>query len=164
MVTIEDTQRKHIRDLHGVLDSVSCEKKYLAWTEAPPFGMFKMFVTNGIVKRSPQVVALDNGKVVGWCDITVLPRLTTKHCGVLGMGVLQAYRHKGIGTKLVHAALEKAKTYGLYRIELEVFEDNLPAIELYKKFGFQVEGRKIGAVIIDDKYINPLMMALLLQV
>ena len=116
-----------------------------------------------MLKRSPQVIALDEGKVVGWCDITVLPRPATKHCGVLGMGILPAYRHKGIGTKLVQAALKKAKAYGLYRIELEVFEDNLPAIELYAKLGFEAEGRKIGAVRIEDKYINALIMALLLQ-
>jgi ribosomal protein S18 acetylase RimI-like enzyme len=163
MIAIEDLQHKHIRDLHRVIDSVSREKKYLAWTEAPPFGVFKAFVTNGMLKRSPQVLALDGGTVVGWCDITVLPRPTTKHCGVLGMGVLPAYRHKGIGTKLVHSALRKAKVYGLYRVELEVFEDNLAAIDLYTKVGFKVEGRKIGAVSIDDKYVNALMMGLLLQ-
>jgi RimJ/RimL family protein N-acetyltransferase len=146
-----------------VIDSVSREKRYLAWTEAPPFGVFKAFVANSMLKRTPQVIALDNGKVVGWCDITALPRPTTKHCGALGMGVLPAYRHKGIGTQLVHAALRKAKVYGLYRVELEVFEDNLSAIELYKKVGFKLEGRKIGAVRIDDKYINALIMALLLQ-
>jgi ribosomal protein S18 acetylase RimI-like enzyme len=163
MITIEDIQRKHIRSLHEVIDTVSREKKFLAWTEAPPFGLFKVFVTNGIVKRNPQVVSLDDGKVVGWCDITALPRPTTKHCGVLGMGVLPAYRHKGIGTRLLHAALKKAKAYGLYRVELEVFEDNLSAIELYKKVGFQVEGRKVGSVRIDDRYVNALMMALLLH-
>ena len=163
MITIEDTQRKHIRGLHEVIDAVSREKKYLAWTEAPPFGVFRVFVTNGLVKRCPQVVALDGGRVVGWCDITVLPRPTTKHCGVLGMGVLAAYRHKGVGTRLVHAALKRARTYGLYRVELEVFEDNLAAIELYKNVGFKAEGRKVAAVRIDDRYVNALMMALLVQ-
>jgi ribosomal protein S18 acetylase RimI-like enzyme len=154
MITIEDISRKHIRAFHKVLDSVSREKKYLAWTEAPPFGTFKALITNCIVNRSPQVLALDNGKVVGWCDITALAWPTTKHCGALGMGVLSAYRHQGIGTRLIDAALKKAKAYGLYRVELEVFEDNLPAIELYKK---------IGAVRIENKYINVLMMALFLR-
>jgi len=163
MITIANLQHKHIRGMYEVIDSVSREKKYLAWTEAPPFGLFKTFVTNGLVKRSPQVIALDNAKVVGWCDITAMPRQTTKHCGVLGMGVLPTYRHKGIGTKLVHAALQKAKAYGLYRVELEVFEDNLAAIELYKKVGFNVEGKKVAAVRIDDRYVDALLMALLLQ-
>jgi len=163
MIVIEDLQRRQTRALYDVIDSVSREKKYLAWTEAPPFGIFKVFVTNGILKRSPQVVALDGSKIVGWCDITALPRPTTKHCGTLGMGVLPGYRHKGIGTKLVHAALRKAKRYGLYRVELEVFEDNLPAIELYKKVGFEIEGKKTASVKIDDRYVNVLMMALLLQ-
>lgn len=163
MIAIEDIQPKHTRALYEVIDTVSREKKYLAWTEAPAFGMFKALVINGILKRSPHVVALDGARVVGWCDITALPRPTTKHCGTLGMGVLPGYRHRGIGTKLIHAALRKAKAHGLYRVELEVFEDNLPAIELYKKVGFTTEGRKIAAVKVDDRYVNALMMALLLE-
>jgi len=163
MTTIADLQHKHIRGMYDVIDSVSREKKYLAWTEAPPFGVFKNFVANGLVKRSPQIIALEDGKVVGWCDITVQPRPTTKHCGVLGMGVLAEYRHKGIGTKLLRAALRKAAAYGLSRVELEVFEDNVAAIELYKRIGFKIEGRKVSAVRIDDRYVDALMMALLLK-
>ncbi len=163
MISVEDLQRRHIRGLYHVIDAVSREKKYLTWTEAPPFRVFKVFVTNGILKRMPHVIALDNGKAIGWCDITPLPRPTTKHSGVLGMGVLPPYRQKGIGTKLLHTALRRARAYGLYRVELEVFEDNQTAIELYRKVGFRVEGKKIAAVKIDDKYVNALMMAILLK-
>ncbi len=163
MITIEDLQPKHIRGMHRVIDLVSREKKYLAWTEAPPFAIFKSFVTNGLVKRTPQVVALDNGAVIGWCDVTALPRPTTKHCGVLGMGVLRDYRHQGIGTKLLNASLQRARVYGLRRVELEVFEDNLTAIEMYTKAGFKVEGRKLEAVRIDDRYVNVFVMAVLLR-
>ncbi len=163
MITIVDLQPKHIRDFYRVLDSVSREKKYLAWTEAPPLRSVKSFVTNGILAGSSQVVALDDGKVVGWCDITPHPRPTTKHCGSLGMGVIPGYRRKGIGTRLIHSALRKAKAHGLYRVELEVFEKNEAAINLYKNIGFKEEGRKMGAAKIDDNYINAVMMALLLK-
>jgi ribosomal protein S18 acetylase RimI-like enzyme len=163
MVTIEDTQRKHIRPLHEVLERVAKEKMYLAWTEAPPFASFKAFVTNNSIRRCPQLVAVDGDRVVGWCDITIMQRQATKHCGVLGMGVLKEYRNKGIGTRLLAAALEKARTYGLFRIELEVFEDNVRAIRLYERIGFKIEGKKIAAVMIDQKSINVLILALLLR-
>ncbi len=154
---------RHVRDFYRVLDSVSREKKYLAWTEAPPFKDVKSFVRNSIVKGNPQVVALDNGKIVGWCDITPHARPTTKHCGSLGMGVIRGYRRKGVGTRLILAALRKAKASGLYRVELEVFEDNLAAIGLYTKIGFKEEGRKVGAIRINNRYINAFMMALLFK-
>jgi len=145
-----------------VLDSVSREKKYLAWTSAPPLQSVKMFVLNSIARGNPQVVALDDGKVVGWCDITRHPRETTCHCGSLGMGLLPAYRGRGIGARLMDKALQSAKEKGLYRVELEVFEDNTPARVLYEKMGFKLEGRKIGAVKIDDRYVNTFIMAILL--
>jgi RimJ/RimL family protein N-acetyltransferase len=163
VITIVDLQHRHIRGMHEVIDSVSREKKYLAWTEAPAFAAFRSFVTNGLVTRSPQVVALENGKVIGWCDITVQSRPTAKHCGVLGMGILPPFRRQGIGTKLVHAALGRAKTYGLFRVELEVFEDNAPAIGLYRKIGFRLEGKKVAAVRIDNRYRDVLVMGLLLR-
>ena len=163
MITIADIQMKHIRGFHTVLDAVSTEKKYLAWTEAPLLRELKAFVANSIAKGNPQIVALADGKVVGWCDITPHSRPTTKHCGSLGMGLVHDHRHKGIGTKLIHSALQRAKTFGLYRVELEVFEENSTAIHLYKKVGFKEEGRKVCAVKIDDHCIDALVMALLLK-
>ena len=163
MITIADIQRKHIRGFHRVLDSVSREKKYLVWTEAPPLREVRRFVTEGILHGNPQIVALDSGRVVGWCDITPHQRQTTWHCAALGMGVVKEYRHAGIGGRLIHAALSKAKALGLQRIELEVFEENLPAIALYKSVGFQIEGRKIDAVRISGRQISVLLMALFLK-
>lgn len=45
------------------------------------------------------------------------------------------------------------------KIELEVFEENTPAIALYKKFGFIEEGRKNRNIKIKDEYKNTLLMA-----
>jgi len=162
-VMIVDLQHRHIRGMYEVIDTVSREKRYLAWTEAPRFRNFRDFVLNALVTKSPQVVALCDGKVIGWCDITVQPRPTTRHCGVLGMGILAAYRRSGIGTRLVHAALKRAKASGLSRVELEVFEDNVPALGLYRKAGFRVEGKKVAAVRIDNNYKDALVMGLLLK-
>ena len=163
MITIEQIRRKHIRGFYAVLDSVSREKKYLAWTSAPSFRSVKEFVLNSIARGNPQVVALDDGRVVGWCDITRHPRDTTRHCGTLGMGLLPAYRGKGIGTRLLHAALQSAKERGLCRVELEVFEDNTAARTLYEKAGFALEGRKVAAVRIDERFITTFVMAILLE-
>ena len=46
----------------------------------------------------------------------------------------------GIGGRLIRQALDAAKAFGLHRVELTVRENNVVAIQLYKKFGFAVEG------------------------
>lgn len=63
----------------------------------------------------------------------------------------------------MRAAIEKARHRGLTRIELTVREHNKPAIALYEKLGFTVEGLHRNAVRIDDEYENHISMALLLN-
>jgi RimJ/RimL family protein N-acetyltransferase len=163
LITITDIQEDHINGFRAALDSVAKEKKYLMWTEAPPLESTREFVLNNIKQGIPQVVALDNRRVIGWCDIIPHPQPATRHVGRLGMGLKNDYRHKGIGTLLMQEALSRAKQYGLERIELEVFESNEAAIKLYKKFHFKLEGKRTAAVKIDGAYINCLMMSLFLD-
>ena len=56
------------------------------------------------------------------------------------MGILPEFRGKGIGSRLVEAALDKAWEFGLEKVELEVYTINEPAIALYRKHGFVEEG------------------------
>jgi RimJ/RimL family protein N-acetyltransferase len=97
------------------------------------------------------------------CDITSLHRPVFAHSGALGIGVLAPFRGQGIGEALMQAAIEKAWHKGLTRIELTVREYNKPAIALYEKLGFKVEGLHQNAVCIDGEYENHISMALLLK-
>lgn len=55
---------------------------------------------------------------------------------ILSIGVLEAYRKKGIGTKLVERALEYLSSYGAKTVKLEVRPDNMPARRIYERMGF----------------------------
>ena len=63
----------------------------------------------------------------------------------------------------MRVAIEKARDRGLTRIELTVREYNKPAISLYEKLGFQVEGLHLNSVRIGDVYENHISMALLFE-
>ena len=162
MISITNIEQKHVTGFHDALDIVAKEKKYLAWIEAPPIDSTQRFVKENIANNIPQVVALDDDKVIGWCDIEPLPRATRKHTGTLGIGILPVYRNKGIGTKLIMATLERARGAGIEKVELEVLHTNVNAIGLYRKIGFQNEGRRLKAVKIDDTYYDCILMALFL--
>jgi ribosomal protein S18 acetylase RimI-like enzyme len=77
------------------------------------------------------------------------------------MGVLKDCRGRGLGKALLEGALAVARERRLERVELDVYASNLTAIRLYKKFGFQIEGRKRRARKIDGKYDDIIVMALL---
>jgi ribosomal protein S18 acetylase RimI-like enzyme len=76
------------------------------------------------------------------------------------MGVHKDFRRRGIGTRLIDEAISRAKEKGLERIELGVFASNAPAIKLYEKMGFVVEGVKKKARKLDGVYDDLVNMAL----
>jgi RimJ/RimL family protein N-acetyltransferase len=63
--------------------------------------------------------------------------------GEIGMAVARDWRGRGVGAALLTAAIEWARGRGLHKLSLGVFSHNTAAIELYRKFGFVEEGRRI---------------------
>jgi putative acetyltransferase len=59
----------------------------------------------------------------------------------LAMFVAAGWRDRGVGSRLVVAAVEAARTSGTHKVALQVWPNNRPAISLYAKFGFVEEGR-----------------------
>ena len=150
-----------IGSFHAALDVVCRERIYLAFLEAPPIESAREFVRDNIAKGQPQLVALEGDHVVGWCDVTPMHRPTMRHCGVLGMALLPAWRGRGLGERLMRQALEAARAFGFSRVELTVRHDNIRAQALYRKVGFEVEGRKRSAVLVDGVFHDLVVMALL---
>ena len=163
VIEIVEVTEEYIERLHAAIDAVARERRFLARTEMPPLDSFKERINHHIQMGSPQSVAVCQGRVIGWCDISLNEKPAFAHCGNLGIGVLPSHRGQGIGTGLMRTILERAKEVRLERVELDVFESNQAAIGLYRKFGFEVEGRKVRAVKIDCRYENLLSMALFLK-
>lgn len=153
----------YIEGYCAALDSVARERQYLAFLEGPPIERARAFVLENLQGQWPHFIALTEGHVVGWCDISSLYRPVFAHSGVLGIGVLAAYRGQGIGEALMRSAIEQAKRIGLTRIELTVREKNRSAIALYEKLGFIVEGLHRNAVRVGKEYENDISMALLFE-
>ena len=59
-------ETKHFEGFHRALDSVSRERQFLAFLEAPPLDETKAFLANGLSSGHSRFVALAEGEVVGW--------------------------------------------------------------------------------------------------
>lgn len=153
---------EHIEGYAAAVDSVARERQYLAFLEGPSLERARAFVRTNLERDLPHFVALVEGRVAGWCDISSMERPIYAHSGVLGMGVVAQYRGNGIGNALLRAVIESARARGLVRVELTVREKNLAALTLYRKVGFRVEGIKHKAVRLDGEYENNILMALML--
>ena len=80
------------------------------------------------------------------------------------MAVRDDWQGRGAGSALLQAAVDFAdKWLNLSRLELDVYTDNQPAIALYKKFGFVIEGTHHRFAYRDGGYVDAYMMARLRQ-
>lgn len=161
IINIAPISEVHAAGFHACLDAVAREKRYLAQYEAPPLERVRSFVRESVAADVSQFVALDGATVVGWCDVFPHWAHAVRRCGTLGMGVLSAYRGKGIGGRLLAACISKARVNGITRITLEVRTDNLPAIKLYERAGFQHEAIKRKALLFDGKHYDAFQMSLI---
>ena len=150
----------HAEGFRACLDAVARENRFLAQTEASPLERIKEFVRESVQSNAAQYVALDGSVVIGWCDVFPGWAAAVRHCGSLGMGVLSAYRGRGIGSQLIASTLAHARQSGITRIELEVRADNINAIRLYERMGFVHEGRKRNGMRFNGVYFDSLAMAL----
>ena len=85
-----------------------------------------------------------------------LRRIT--HRGSLGMSVRKDFNNLGIGSLMMKHVVEQAKEMNKLKLELEVRADNLSAVHLYEKFGFNLEGTVKKGFFVDDKYVDLLIM------
>jgi len=63
---------------------------------------------------------------------------------VMTIGVARDRQGAGIGSVLLGALLERSRDLGARAVLLEVRVDNVPALALYERFGFEREGRRRG--------------------
>ena len=88
----------------------------------------------------PRLVAAVEGMIVGIVNLEI-GEYRRRHTGWIEMAVRDDYQGRGVGAALLTAIIDLAEQWlGLIRLELVVFTDNHPAIALYKRMGFVVEG------------------------
>ena len=160
-LSIEPVAKQHFEGLRRALDTVAREKRFLAFTEAPPeedcWAFYAAIVANGWCQR----VAILDGVVVGRCDVLPVHGQARSHIGTLGIGLIPSARRLGIGEKLMKSAIDAAWATGLTRIELTVRVDNENAKAQYERLGFKVEGLQRRSFRVDGRYADSYSMALL---
>jgi len=161
-VRIVPSEPRHMESFRATLDAVARERRYLIIVEGPPLQRLQKFVADNLQRGGVQFFAVDDQeRVVGWCDVNRHQVEGYRHAGALGIGLLPAYRGRGVGARLALAAIDAARLNGVERIELEVWASNVDAIALYHQLGFVEEGIRRRARLLDGQYDDMVEMALL---
>jgi L-phenylalanine/L-methionine N-acetyltransferase len=87
-------------------------------------------------------VAEVSDKVVGSIHLRV-GKGRESHVGTISMAVHDKYQGQSIGKMLMFTIIDLADNWlNLLRLQLEVYTDNERAVNLYKRFDFEIEGQK----------------------
>ncbi len=81
-------------------------------------------------------VLIDYSKIIAFAGLLV----GVDSCEIMNIAVNKEFRRTGYGSKMLKYLIRRTKELGKTELLLEVNENNTPAIELYKKFGFSIDG------------------------
>ncbi len=96
----------------------------------------EMFLGSFLSPNYRTIVSEENGEILGYMSI-----IATKDIfEIINIAVKKERRNLKIGTTLILKAKEICKNVDASQIYLEVRPSNTPAINLYKKQGFKVDG------------------------
>jgi len=83
--------------------------------------------------NSKYIIALYNDEIVGFAGI----KITLDTADIMNIVTKKSFRNNGIGSLLLKNLITISKKLNLNTITLEVNENNISAIHLYEKSGFQ---------------------------
>lgn len=148
------------RDVEALAEIMACPG-VIAGTLQVPFRSVEA-QRERFARQTPEthsLVAEIDGRVVGDLGLHVETAPRRRHCASIGMAVHDDYQGRGVGSALMAAMVDLAdKWLGLRRIELSVYTDNAPALHLYEKFGFAIEGTAPAFALRDGAYIDAYTM------
>ena len=106
-----------------------------------------------------RLVAFAGDILVGQVDVQQYAGRQS-HAGTIGLGIHDDWTGRGIGTRLMTEIVTVADRWmGLRRLKLTVQTDNAPAIAIYKRHGFTIEGTHLADSIRDGILIDVHTMA-----
>lgn len=97
------------------------------------YNILKQELENG---KSKYFVAKQENEIVGFAGILLI----IDQVNIMNIVVKKDKRNFGIGSSLLEEIIRYSKIHNATSITLEVNEKNIPAIKLYKKYGFKQVG------------------------
>ncbi|WP_223066039.1 GNAT family N-acetyltransferase [Paenibacillus caui] len=161
--TVRSAIEKDAKDLSELRLQIDGETENLDREKGEAFidtpGFEKLIKTDTEKRRNLFLVAVVDDRIVGFsrCEGIYLNRFS--HKSEFGVCVLKDFWGYGIGNNLLKESISWADSNGITKMTLNVLETNDKAIELYKRFGFEIEGiLKNDKILTGGKYYNTLIM------
>lgn len=120
--------KMNLQDLENIKDCLLTDFDNF-WS----YNILKQELENG---KSKYFVAKQENEIVGFAGILLI----IDQVNIMNIVVKKDKRNFGIGSLLLEEIIRYSKIHNATSITLEVNEKNIPAIKLYKKYGFKQVG------------------------
>ena len=107
----------------------------------------------------------ENSTPVGMFKLSPLTYRASHIAYLGGLAIHPNFAGKGFGRKMMQEIIDLANQQGYKRIELSVATENVRAIGLYKKVGFEAEGvmRKYTNLRQEGRFLDELLMSYIFE-
>ena len=163
-VTIRLATQNDLSGLVGVMREVAQEDVYLTAETVVDLLDHEevIFRYNDIESRVFFVATVDD-EVVGWVHLRSPNFAKLRHTAELTMGVLEAYRGHGIGSRLMEYGLEWAESNGYEKVYQSLPATNQDAVRFLERHRWETEAIRKAHFKIDGEYVAEQQMAVMLK-
>lgn len=139
VTTVRPSTEADFEDWFALFEEVASEGRWIG-AESPLDREERraVFVRTLENPNAASFVAEADQRIVGNLGVTMSGGIAE-----FGMMIRDGYRGQGIGSALLEACLDWARSAMAHKVALSVWPHNVAAIALYKKFGFEIEGRLV---------------------
>lgn len=156
-IEVRAVEPTYASDLHEIMS----QPRVIWGTMASPYVSLAQRQKN--LSETPaaalRLAATVDRRVVGILGLDRNGVARLSHTATLSIAVHDDHAGRGVGSALMAAMVDVAdKWWNVVRLELEVYVDNLRAITLYERFGFEREGLLRARGWRDGQYVDCLAM------
>ncbi len=163
-VTIRPAEQSDFKPLVSVMREVVEEDAYLtAETFVDLLDDEEVIFRNNTRELRICFVATVDDDVVGWAQLRSPNVRKLRHTAELTMGVHDAYRGKGIGSRLLERGLDWADSNGYEKVYQSLPATNQDAVRFLEAQGWETEAIRNAHFKIDDEYVAEQQMAVMLE-
>jgi L-amino acid N-acyltransferase YncA len=108
---------------------------------------------------SCRFVALSQGAIAGWAALSAV----SSRCVYAGVAEVSVYvagraRGKGVGLALMTGLVAESEKEGIWTLQAGIFPENVASVELHKRVGFRVVGKRERVGCMDGRWRDVVLM------
>ncbi|WP_323190144.1 bifunctional helix-turn-helix transcriptional regulator/GNAT family N-acetyltransferase [Halostella sp. PRR32] len=158
--TIRQARQEDLTGLVGAIRDVAEEGTYIeAETVADVIDHEEVLLRHNELESRIFFVATVNDDVVGWVHLDVPEVGKLAHTAELTVGVLDEYRGRGIGNRLLDRGVDWADENGYEKIYNSIPATNQTAVDFLESNEWETEAVREDHYKVDGRYVDEVMLA-----